>query len=293
MIRDVRLPLGVLLVVVGAACFPRPAAPEGETTLAALGRSAGGLTVLASDVLFLRAAALRREGRPEDVPALYRAVLDLEPDNTAASGFLVEVLAYDLLAEAPDAEARAGWWQAAYDLLARARARSPDDPSLLVREAELLIDVVALHPDLAARADRVAGDHVLAGLRRLLEAAKRTPDLPRLGRWHLQHLAELVPVVAADRLDDDPEPVLRLGDQLLAARVDELGEMRRIDRTPDGELEIAREDELLETAIRALREIVAAAPDHDRDRACRALAPWRRLVPHDPTVARLAASIGC
>ena len=53
--------------------------------------------------LFLRAEALRKAGRLDEVPALYRRILELDPTSSSAVDHLAGILAYDLRTTAPTA----------------------------------------------------------------------------------------------------------------------------------------------------------------------------------------------
>ncbi len=256
--------LGVAIVFLVAAvrATPRSDAPAGANPLQQVGRTLGGVRVLASDVLFLRADRLRAEGRYEEVPALYAAVQDLEPDNPAAADFLVAVQAFDLLADAPDGRVRRARWDTAWDLLQRARARYPDDPSLMVREADLLLEVPTLHPDLVPAIDERVPDRALRALRLLLRAAEATPTLPRRGRHHILVLTELVPVLAYQHIQDGTaEDYLAIGERLLALRPRLLAAMPVLTSKDDGEtFATVPRDRFLRLGIDAVREIMRRGP---------------------------------
>lgn len=282
--------LAVALLLLAASVFVTPprAPRPGATLLQEVGRSLGGVRVLASDVLFLRADRLRAEGRLDEVPALYRAVQDLQPTDTAAADFLVALLAYDLVADAPDAAVRWGHWERAWELLQHARARHPDDPSLAVREADLLLDVPLHHPDLAAPIDARVPDRERRAMRRLLEAAEATPTLPRRGRHHLLVLTELLPVLAYERRGTDAAAAfLAMGDALLARRGDVLAAMTWLGSPDQGAtLVTLPRDRYLRLGLEAVREIEAegaAAVPAVRARLARVMpdAPLVRLL-HAP-----------
>jgi hypothetical protein len=239
-----------------------PPANEDAGALEAVGRSLGGLRVLVTDVLFLRAERLREEGRVEEVPSLYETVLDLDPDHADAADFLAAVVGFDLVADAPDAASRRQRWERAWDLLTRARARHPHDPALEVRAADLLLEVPSHHADLASFVEERVGDRKLEGLRLLLDAARETPTLARRGRYHLLVLSEVIPALALDRLArDEAEPLLAMGDELLALRGDVLAEMSWLGTTEDGEPLAVPLDHVLRLGLGAVREIAARGRD--------------------------------
>lgn len=273
------------LVLLALAVGWTSARPEVDAgLLTALGRSMGGLRVLLVDVLFLRAERLRREGRVEEVPALYEAVRDLDPGNTVAVDHLAAVYAYDLLAEAPDLEARTFWWRRAWDLVESALEDHPDDASLFMRASDLLLEVTADDPGLEAWVASQVDDPRRLGLERLLAAARLTPSLPRRGRTHLMRLALIVPLEAGLRLLDGREaaPILALGDEALAARSQALAMVH----PPVGEKNAAtgagREvplDEVLRQGLRAVRDMEAARRAGDTERAEAVAAQYVRRLP--------------
>lgn len=289
---------GLLLIGAGVLVAPRGGYESRDPTLiGALGRSAGGLRVLASDVLFLRAEQLRREGRIEEVPALYEAVMRLEPENPAAVEFLAGIQAYDLVNGAPDAEARRRWWNAAWDLTEEGRRLFPDDPSLLLRQADLLLDVPVRHPDvLAAVAERVA-DAPQHGLGLLLEAARRTSALPRRGRQHLLMLSEMVPGLAAGRDPAAAEPILAIGEEALRVRPRVLREMLWLGRADgeDGETTVERTRyDYLERGMATVRALHRAAASGDVEGMRRLRDEWKTWAPDSAfsqILARLVARL--
>jgi hypothetical protein len=176
---------------------PVPAADTG--VLGAVGRSVGGARIFAIDALFLRAEAQRKAGRAEEAAALYETALEMDPANEAATIFLVNVIADELMAQQPDQDARLHWWLRARRLLDRALKRNPTSPSLHARAASLILEArlaggpIRLSDGAAVMAGQVAYEH-------LLVAARQTATLPRLGRSHLVQLALLAPEVAAEAL---------------------------------------------------------------------------------------------
>jgi hypothetical protein len=182
--------------------------------------------VLLVDVLFLRAEAAREGGRVDEVPGLYRRVLDLDPDDDAAVDYLADVLARDLRASAATPEARVRWWRAARDLVEDALQRRPDSARLRFRAADLWSAIPASDPsvDSAARASGLDPD--LEALAHLERSAVLAGSLPRWGFLHLEALARLAPRVAAERTargdDAAAEAALATAERVLALRAREL-----------------------------------------------------------------------
>ena len=255
--RGVAILVGLLLLALAVVGTPVPATGGSVTLLQAVGRSLGGLRVMASDVLFLRAEKLREEGRLEEVPALYEAVMDLEPDNPAAPEFLAATQGFDMVADAPDAASRFRRWEDAWDLLERARSLHPDDPSLRLAAADLLLQVPKHHADLRAPIEARVGDRYRLALDLLLEAAEAAPVLPRRGRHHLGLLSEIVPVLAYKRLAEGrADPILALGDRLLEIRRDALARMTWSGSHDQGEtlVQVPR-DVYLRLGLEAVRDL--------------------------------------
>lgn len=223
-----RRPLLLLAVcaLAGALALAPPPDDRPGRPLTALGRSLGGARVLAVDALFLRAEALRLRGRAEELPALYQALVDLDPDNVAALDALAGELAENQLATAPGAPAQAAWWQRAWELVQHGLAVHPDSPTLAFRAAELLLRVPEQRPALAAAIDAAAGGATARedrGLAFLVLACRATSDLPRSGRMHVVRLARAAPLLTLRALARGVPPdaaALRLaaGQDLLARR---------------------------------------------------------------------------
>lgn len=275
------------VVTLALAVLLAPAArPAAGGALGALGSSLGGLRIALIDLLFLRAERLLRQGRLDEVPPLYEAILDLDPENIPAVEHLAAVYGYDLFGEAPDTRGRVYWWRRAWDMLEDALARHPDDATLLVRSSDLLLEVAPRDAEVETWVSAfVVADPRRLGLERLLHAARITPTLPRRGRIHLLRLAVLVPLEGAVRLRDgrDPEPILALGDTTLSLRRDTLAEVRvpgppRADGTPGPGVPL---DVLLEEGLRAVRAVAQAVHAADRPAGEAALARLQRHVP-DP-----------
>lgn len=284
------LAAALALFAVAVLAAPAPA-PQGGGALGALGSSLGGFRIALVDLLFLRAERLLREGRTDEVPPLYEAILDLDPENIPAVEHLASVYAYDLLGEAPDTSGRAYWWRRAWDMLEEALSRHPDDASLLVRSSDLLLEVAPRDPDLERWVSAFIDDPRRLGFVRLLAAARQTETLPRRGRIHLLRLAVLLPLEAAVRLRDgqDPEPLLTLGDEALALRRDTLGEMRLPGETlPNGRiLPGVALDVVLQEGLRAVRRVAAALEEGDRHAGEAAVARLEHHVPDPELVALL------
>jgi hypothetical protein len=193
---------------------------------AATGASAlGGVRPLAASALFLRAEALRRAGRHEDVAALYRRILDLEPSSEAAVDFLAATEAYDLRAAAPTADDRVRWFRSALDLLESGIERHPDSPRLHWRVADLLVHVPDGDPAVAADLAAAGRDRLGEALLHLLVAVRETGSLGRLGPEHLDDMVRVAPRVAAERLAEGRPGVdeaLAAGDETIRRRRAEL-----------------------------------------------------------------------
>lgn len=270
--------LGCLLVAVLLA----PPAPEqeGASVLGAVGRSMGGVRVFAIDAIFLRAEAQRRAGRVDEAAALYETALEMDPANEAATIFLVNLIADDLMGQEPDPEARLGWWRRARALLQGALERHPDSPSLHARFAGLLLEVrrvgsaVSVSDEAAVEVGRLALEH-------LVVAARATGTLPRLGRVHLIQFPVLAPEVAAEALaaGDDrlSGEVLATGHEILVLRAEVLGELRFEEDDTFGLADILRAGLEAVEAVRKHRAgQISTSVAQARIEACRALLPdWR------------------
>lgn len=310
----VGLRLAGLLLLAGAAVLPSgapAAAPEaGEGALTALGRSLGGLRVLAVDALFLRAEALRRAGRVEELPAIYQTLLDLDPGNTDALEVLAGELVDQVLPAARSVEERHAWWREAWSLLERGRARNPGAPALAVRMADLLLRVAEEQPGLAPRVERDlpggAAEREDRGLLLLLAAARDTGHLPRAGRLHLLRLARWSPLLAARALErgDRERAAVRLaaGEELLALHPEALAVMQEVrEGEPAGEVPSSLPlAVVLRRSVEAVaRTARARAEPSRREEAARALAGYveaagptelarllERLLPPEPPTPR-------
>jgi hypothetical protein len=216
--------LGMLALVVWWA----PARQGHPDPLTALGGSLGGGRVAVINLLFVRAERLNREGRYEELPALYESIRRLDPQNTAAADHLAAIYAYDVLREAPDDAARLGWWLEAWELVEGALREHPNDASLLTRSTDLLLDIAPRYPGLEDAIAAKVGDPRQLGVARLLAAARLTRVLPRRGRIHLLRLVILLPIVAAQDLGAGGEawrPLLAAGEEVAALRRSDLAAM--------------------------------------------------------------------
>ena len=185
------------------AGFLREAPPAAGSSLEALGRSLGGWRVLAVDVLALRAEALRRQGRLEELPALYEAMVELDPGNAAGTAALAEAISTFLVPDAPTSEERRQRWLEAFRLVERGLAAHPESALLTSEASHLLLGVAESRPDLERDVDALYGGpstREALGLGYLLAAARTTELLPRSGRAHLSALAREAPRLAARAL---------------------------------------------------------------------------------------------
>lgn len=273
--------LGAVLLVAGVLARPRRSALEGGA-LTALGRSLGGARVLAADALFLRAEALRRSGRLEELPALYQTLVELDPLNTDALEVLAGELAEQALPAAGTLAGRLAWWREAWSLLERGMRLNPGSAALAVRAADLLLRVPEEQPGLAAEVERgLLGGTVERedrGLALLLAAARDTSQLPRSGRLHLLRLARWAPLLAArslERGEPSARAELRLGvaEELLWLHPAVLAEMQEIVEQERGSAEPQSVPVaiVLRAAIQAVRTVAQAQADGGRAEAQAAL----------------------
>ncbi len=124
---------------------------------------------------------------------------------------LAGILAYDLRTTAPTAAGRVGWWREADTLVAAAIARSPDDPLLLTRRADLLLLVPTLDPAVAEALTASGRDRDLEALRALRRARRRTRPGSRASAastssWSPATRRGSPPNAVADRPDGSPRP---------------------------------------------------------------------------------------
>jgi hypothetical protein len=265
-------------------------AVAGPRERAALPASLGATRALFVDALFLKAEALRDQGRLDEVPGLYRRILDVDPDNEAAVDYLADVLARDLRPTAATPAGRVRWWTAARDLVAAGLARRPDSARLHFRMGDLLTRLPASDPDVRAHLAAEGRDADGLALDHLARAARLSGSLPKWGFLHLDALARLAPRVAADRLARGAPGVddaLAAGDALLASRGAELFEFLL-----DVEPPIAARDRL-DAALRLVRSVrrALAADPPDRVAARRFLEAYETHVTVDPVSRTLRAHV--
>ena len=197
-----------------------PSDPAGDAMA-----SLGGARVLVVTALFLRAESLRREGRVEEIPAIYRRILEIDPGSESAIDFLADAESHDLMGLAPTAEARVRWWIDATDLVAEGLRKNPRSALLHWRAADLLLGVPDQHPEVAARLDGEKRDRLFEALLHLVTAARLAESLPRLAFLHLVGIARLAPRLAAERFAAGVpraavDEVLAIGNEVLRLRGD-------------------------------------------------------------------------
>ncbi len=270
--------LVAFLCLLGAAVLREPPERTGDNTLAAVGRSMGGMRVVVIDGLFFRAEALRREGRAEDAAAYYQAVLDLDPANEAATIFLANLFVDEMLPLAIEAEARFLWWREARALLAHAIARHPRSAALHNRAASLLVGLTRVQPDLESLLEAEVGNWRLAAVRHLQVAFEESEGLARLGRNHIVRAALLAPEVAARALQEGDraayEEALAIALELERLRGPVLAEL--LIEEERGESLAA----LLRVSIEALEQTEAAGSDPKRRAAAEeTIAQYELLLP--------------
>jgi hypothetical protein len=275
-----------LLLASSAFALALALAPEppavGGSALASVGRGLGGLRVLLVDGILLVADARVRAGRVWEVPALYEAALELDPDNEAAIEHLARVHAFDLLGQAPGVEAKLLWWREAWHLAAAGLERRPRSARLHLLASDLLSTALLRHEDLKTRLDAERGDVLLEALERALAAARLAPEVGMRGRSHLVRIAELGSAVAARRLPDGRglERVLAILDETLVLRGDALGHVRLA--LPEGASpESLPMDRVLALRLEALRAVRAALLSGDRPAAAAAVAAYAAVAPGD------------
>jgi hypothetical protein len=246
--------------------------------------------VLAIDAMFLRAEALRRRGRAEEVPALYETILDLDPRNDAAVDFLAGAYAYDLLPGAADPAGKLDWWVAADDLVERGLRARPGSIRLLFASFLLLVEVPERAGIVEAVERRVPARERLA-LERLMGAVRAAPTLPKGERTHLVYAAGYVPFVAARALagggpPEDVERALAAGDEALRLRPWDLSQVWA---SPDGK---TRLDEALAAGLAAVRAARDALRGGSRAAAREAIGRYRSVAGLTPTADLLEDLLG-
>lgn len=233
--------VGGLALLATAVVLAEPP-PRSAGPLEALGRSLGGWRVAAVDVLALRAEALRRQGRSDEVPAVYETMVGLDPDNAAATEALADLIATQGLQAAQTDAQRLERWLDAWRLIEAGLATHPGSALLAMRAGLLLLETVEATPGLEQAVDERLGSAArreVLGLAYLRAAAEALEYLPRTGRAHLVALAREAPRLAARALvrgQDAAEVRARLAAGLDLLRlhpsaVTEIEEL--IDPTPD------------------------------------------------------------
>lgn len=249
--------------------------------------SLGGLRTVLVDTWFLRAEALRRQGRVDELPALYRRILEADPDSETAIDYLADVEANVLLPLAPTAAARIAWWDEADAFLSRALAKRPGSARLAFRKAQIRLAPPSRDADLAAELTRRGVDARLEAFRFLADSVERAPSLGRAGRAHLDAFARLTPGLAAERYATNAkglDEVLFRGQQVLRSRTAEFG-----DFTLDtGENALSAGDRLFGGLgiVRAVMELLGRKPPA-RDDARLFLEKYEKAVGRDDVVVAL------
>jgi hypothetical protein len=232
------IPARLLASLAAIASLAASAALRGASTAPGVssardpGSALGGFRVLVADAWILRADALRREGRFEELPALYRQVLDLDPGNEDAIDLLALTEARDLRTLSPDDAGRVRWWRAARDLIERGLAASPDSARLHWRAADLLAIVPQGDPAVLAALAAEGVDGEMEGLRHLGRSVALAGSLGRSNVVHLDAMTFLAPEIAARRLARGPAgeraalEAVAIGRRALRARLDEFASFR-------------------------------------------------------------------
>jgi hypothetical protein len=280
-----------MLLVLGAltaltlAVLLAPAPEPGLGGAAALGRSLGGLRVVAVDALFFRAEALRRRGDVEDLPALYNGVLELDPENEPAFDHLAAVYAYDVLPEAREPDDRFGWWTEAWNAVAKGFRAHPNSERLHWRAFDLLT-LAASDRDLEPRARaHFDEDPELLGFRHLRKAL-----IAGEGRVQLWYAAFDVPLVAAQRLGGGRggvEEILEVGRVALDLRREVLDVMSLPYDEPPEARGPKRLSDFLERSLAAVEEVRRALAAGDREAARAAADAYAAGSPKSPTAGPL------
>jgi hypothetical protein len=244
----------------------------------------GGLRVVFIDALFLRAEALRAKGRFDEVPALYRTVLALDPGNAAAYDHLAAVTAYDVLPLATTLEDRIEWWNAAYELVVEGLRANPGSARLLYRQFDLFRTASLDRGLRSAVAEWLpeGEDPELFGLERLGDAVRKASDIPGAGRVHLLAMALWAPQLAAERVAagrQDAARAIAAGRAAVLLRGGILAEMT----LPSG-LDLRT---YLESGLDAVVEVGVAATPEGRRAAFEA---YRSKYPDSPLVEGLRAA---
>jgi len=268
--RPVLAGAGALALAAAVGLSAVVPSPRGSGSTAAL----GGLSTLLVDVWFLRAEALRREGRVDELPALYRRILEAAPDSETAIDYLADVEANDLLSLAPTTAAKVAWWDEADALLARALEQRPGSARLLFRRAQIRLGPGTDVADVANALKSRGADVRLDAFRFLADAVERAPSLGRAGRAHLVAFARVVPELVAERYVNrrpGADELLARSELLLRLRGDDFDDFTLGDAS-DAASAGARLYGAL-GVVHAVRELLARTPP-DRDGARRVVAAY-------------------
>ncbi len=200
-----RLALIALLCFITSAVLVPSASRADISLTTAVGRSMGGLRVLVIDILFIRADALVRSGRAEELAEaqqLYETILLLDPANDTAHAFLVDMHVLQMLPLGTTREARFGWWREGWDLAHRGLDLNPGSAQLHYRIAEMLINVgvspVAYVKELLPLVEDLVPNRRARLLGHLAEACRLRENLPTRGYSHIGQLQVVAPEIAAD-----------------------------------------------------------------------------------------------
>jgi hypothetical protein len=268
-------------VAAGLASVGSPDASKGEAA------SLGGLRTVLVDTWFLRAEALRREGRVDELPALYRRILEADPDSDTAIDYLADVEANDLRALAPTAAARIAWWDEADAFLSRALEKRPGSARLLFRKAQIRLDPPTRDADLAAELVRRKVDFRLDAFRFLADSIERAPSLGRGGRIHLVTFAQWAPGFAAERYAANGagiDEILFRAKQLIRLRAADFADFT-LDDAPDARSALDWLTGAL-SVVGAVRELLSLRPPN-AVAARSILAKYAETVGRDGVVAAL------
>jgi hypothetical protein len=217
--------LGAGVVLLAAAAVGGEAPPRSAGPLEALGRSLGGWRIAVVDVLALRAEALRRQGRIDEVVVAYETMVGLDPDNAAAAEALSDLIVTQGLDAAQTDAQRVERWGDAWRLVEAGLKVHPTSALLAMRAGLLLLESAERGPALEQAVDERLGGAArreTLGLAYLRVAAEAQEFLPRTGRAHLVALAREAPRLAARALargQDDAEVRARLAAGLDLLRI--------------------------------------------------------------------------
>jgi hypothetical protein len=253
------------------------------------GAALGGARPVLSGALFLRAEALRREGRSDEVAATYRRILEVDPGNDAARDLLVEILVTEVRELAPTPEGRVRWWREGLRLVEEGLARDPGSVRLHWRRADLLLGVADRDPAVGAACDAEGRDRAADGFASLREAVRRAGSVPGHGRIHLEAVTLRAPLEAARRwaAGGDPAPFLDAGAEALALRPDDLS-LLLLD--PDRPVTAALALQGGLRLVARVRDAMAAVPPR-RDEARALLDAYESVLGADPVASALAPRV--